>query len=354
VACVQTVARFVSTIAARLLELRRRRSHDDATRAIRERMDASRVLGRSKAIARLLERLAVVAPMPSNALLTGPSGTGKSLLARILHDNSERAKGPFVALNCAALPESLVESELFGAERGAHSGVAQAGIPGKVAAAEGGTLFLDEIGELPLTVQAKVLQLVQTKEYFRLGASTMRKADVRIVAATNRDLGQAVAERTFREDLYYRVRSVQLRAPALSERREDIPLLAEHFLAESCQSSGVPPMTFSAAVQAAIEFADWPGNVRQLASFCEEAVVNARIDHSTVIEMRHAFPSEGVASGGEDRQTFQGARQQWERSFLSTVLAKCDWNVAQTARELEMSRSHLNALIRRYELQRGL
>lgn len=354
VQCVETVARFVGAVAARLLELRRRRSLDDATREIRTRLEGvSGVMGRSVVLARLLERLAIVAPMQTNVLLVGASGSGKSMLARVLHDNSSRASGPFVAINCAALPDSLVESELFGAARGAHSGVASLAVDGKVAAAEGGTLFLDEIGELPLTVQAKVLQLVQNKEFFQLGSSVVHKADVRIVAATNRDLERAVAERTFREDLYYRVRSVQLRVPSLSERNEDIAPLVEHLLEETCQRNDLPYMAPSPAVLAAVEFGEWPGNVRQLASFCEEAVINARLDHSTTIEMRHAFPRPTGASN-ELETTFQGARQQWERSFLSTMLARHDWNVAQTARELEMSRSHLNALIRRYELQRSM
>jgi len=350
--CVQTVARFVGTLAGRLLELLRRRDQADHTSTIRARLRADGLIGQSIAMAELLKRLELFASMETNVLLTGPSGTGKSTVARVLHDNGPRANGPFVALNCAALPEGLVESELFGAERGAHSGVSQRGVTGKVAAAEKGTLFLDEIGELPIGVQAKVLQLVQNKEYFRLGGTRPIRADVRIITATNRDLEQSVADRTFREDLYFRIRSVQLRVPSLSERRDDIPLLAAHFCSESCHRNGIPPMSLTTTALAALEFADWPGNVRELASRCEEAVVNARLEGVAQIDVRHVLPHGGSTDGAAST-TFQDARQQWERWFLEQELAKRDWNIALTSRELEMSRSHLNALIRRYGLHRG-
>ncbi len=321
-----------------------RRTHGDG-------LDVDGILGRSEALRRLLERLAVVAPMESNVLLSGSSGTGKSTLARVLHRNSPRAKGPFVELNCAALPEGLVESELFGAERGAHSAVVARGTEGKVAAAEGGTLFLDEIGELPPSVQAKVLQLVQSKEYFPLGSRNVRRADVRIVAATNQSLEDAIASKAFREDLYYRLRGVQLRVPSLAERREDIPTLAQHFVAESCERLAVEPLSLSPEVLEAFEGAEWPGNIRELASVCDEAIVSARIERSDTIELRHAFPN--APQGDAKLLTLHAARQRWERGFLAAELARRDWNVAATARELDISRSHLNTLIRRYGLSRA-
>jgi Nif-specific regulatory protein len=351
VRCAQRVARFVGTVAGRLLELLRRRAAEDATMDVRARLVAEGVIGRSSALARVLERLAVVASMETNVLFTGASGTGKSMLARVLHENSPRRGGPLVELNCAALPESLVESELFGAERGAHSAVTGRGMVGKVAAAEGGTLFLDEIGDLSTEVQAKLLQLLQSKQYFPLGGTRVRHADVRIVAATNRDLEQAIDDGAFREDLYYRLRGVVLEVPALEERREDIPLLARHLCEQSCLRNGLAPMLLSASAMSAIEFADWPGNVRQLASVCEEAVVNARMEGASTIDVRHVFPRRN-ASSSELPETFQGARQRMERTFLASALAARDWNVALTARELAMSRSHLNALIRRYALHR--
>lgn len=352
VRCVEVVAGFVSSLAGRLLELMRRRSQADATSDIRERLQLEGVVGRSAALANLLARLEVVASMSGNVLFVGPSGTGKSMLAKVLHDNSPRADGPFVEVNCAALPEALIESELFGAERGAHSAVAQRGIDGKVAAAEGGTLFLDEIGELKPDLQGKLLQLLQSKQYYRLGGSKPIVADVRIVAATNRDLERLIADGRFREDLYYRLRGVQLRMPPLEERREDVPLLARRFVADACQRNGLPEMQQSYAALAALEFADWPGNVRQLANRCEEAVVGARIEGAQTIEVRHLFPAEAQADD-DGVPTFQQHRDIRDRDFLSRALADADWNVAQTARTLEMSRSHLNALIRRFGLRRA-
>ena len=347
VTCVQTVAEYLSTLTSRVLELQRRRLAEDHTVRARERMRVEGLVGRSSALASVLERLELLAKMDTNVLITGPSGTGKSLFARLLHDNSPRADAPFVALNCAALPEGLVENELFGAERGAHS-TAQQPVDGKVAAAENGTLFLDEVGELPLPVQAKVLQLVQNREYYPLGSTRAVHANVRIITATNRDLESELENRAFRKDLYYRIRGVQLRIPALVERREDIPLLVQHFCAQSCERNGLPPLRPSPAALVAAEFFDWPGNVRELASACEEAVVNARLDRSGEIEPRHLFPS----NASDESPSFQESRRRWECSYLEQALAKHDWNVAQTARTLQMSRSHLNALIRRCQLRR--
>ncbi len=348
--CVETIAKFVSEVGARTLELQRQRGLADATAEFRSKLRLDGVIGRAPALAKLLARLGAVATMDGNVLLTGPSGTGKSLFARVLHDNSPRADGPFVALNCAAIPEALVESELFGAERGAHSAVGLRGTAGKVASAEGGTLFLDEIGELPPTVQAKVLDLLQHKTYHRLGATEPTRADIRIVTATNRDLPEAVADRAFREDLYFRIRSLQLVVPALHQRRQDIPLLAEHFCREACERNGLDPLPPSPAALAALGHEDWPGNVRELASRCEEAVVSARVEGTPTVEMQHFFPEAVSPSAAE--QTFQSARAAWERTFLRSTLHAQDWNVAQTARDLDISRSHLNTLIKRFGLQR--
>lgn len=347
VTCVEAVAEYLGTLTSRLLELHRRRLEQDWTAKARERLRLVGLIGRSAALGKVLERLELVANMDSNVLITGPSGTGKSLFARLLHDNSARADAPFVALNCAALPEALVENELFGAERGAHS-AAQEPVGGKVAAAENGTLFLDEVGELPLAVQAKVLQLVQNREYYRLGGTRPIKANVRIITATNRDLEDELENKSFRKDLYYRIRGVQLRIPPLVERREDIPLLVQHFCTQSCARNDLPEIPASPAALVAAEFFEWPGNIRELASACEEAVVNARLDRAAEIEPRHLFPSQA----GSDAPSFHESRRRWECSFLQQTLAKNDWNVAQTARSLQMSRSHLNALIRRCELRR--
>lgn len=347
--CVETIAGFVSSLAARVLELFFHRWHADAAAAQRDLLGANEIIGRSRALAELLRRVLAVAPMAGHVLITGPTGSGKSALARVLHENSRRRDGPFVELNCAAIPETLFEGELFGADRGAHSGVAHKGILGKVEAAEGGTLFLDEIGELVPANQAKLLQFLQSRQYYRLGSTQLRTANLRMIAATNRDLPYEVRHGSFREDLYYRFKGIELHVPTLAERREDIPLLVQHFCAEASARNGVALRPISPAVLAAAEFADWPGNIRELASRCEEAIVNAQIDEADRIDTHHMFPQLEEDSA----ETFQTATQRFQRTFLEHALAGRDWNVARTARELEMSRSHLNALIRRYDIRRA-
>src|SRR5205809_55738 len=195
-------------------------------------------IGRSAALATALQHVALVAPLDVHVLLSGETGTGKSQLARVIHDNGPRAAHPFVTLNCAALPETLIESELFGALPGAHS-TATRRIEGKVESAERGTLFLDEIGELSPAAQAKLLHLLHAKEYYPLGGTRPLRANVRVIAATNTDLQQAVAEGRFREDLFYRLQVLPVRVPSLAERREDIPLLAAFFCAQACQRHGL-------------------------------------------------------------------------------------------------------------------
>ena len=348
--CVERVARFVSTLAGRMLEVLRTREQVDATANVRARFKASEIVGKSAALADVLEQLAFISDKETDVFLTGPVGTGKSMFARTLHDNSHRASGPFIAINCAALPEALVESELFGAERGAHSGVAHGRLQGKVEAAEGGTLFLDEVAELPVAVQAKLLSFVQSKEFLRLGGTQINRADVRLIFATHRNLEHEIRADTFREDLYYRLRTaIAVRVPALSERRDDIPLLARHFCSETCRASDLPGVTLSPSALAAILHEEWPGNVRELEAKCRHAVMAAQRQGHLTIEAHHF--AEEVAQGHEPK-TFHAARAEWERSFLAGAISERDWNVAQTARELDMSRSHLNELIRRYGLNR--
>ena len=345
------VAAFFALVAERLLIFLRHRDGGDATASIRGRLSIPDVVGRSPALAAFLERLAVVAPMESNTLLLGPSGAGKSMFARILHEHSRRSNRPFVELNCAAFPEALVESELFGAVRGAHSAAIHGSYDGKVAAAAGGTLFLDEVGELPPNAEAKLLQLLQSKTYYPLGASQPIRANVRIVAATNMDPEQAMRDGGYREDLYYRLAGVMLHIPPLSERTEDIPLLARHILERTCREEGVAAMAFSPTALAMLEFSDWPGNVRQLENVCKAGFINARVEGVVQIQGRHLFPA--APARGEVTQTFQEARAGFERTFLVEALGRRDWNVARTARELDVSRSHLNSLIRKYEISRS-
>jgi Nif-specific regulatory protein len=293
----------------------------------------------------------LAAPLDVSVLLTGPSGSGKSLLARAIPANSRRAAEPFVELNCAALPENLIENELFGALAGSHS-EAHRNQPGKVAAAEGGTLFLDEVGEIPYAAQAKLLQLLQSKQYYPLGSPKTVSADVRVVAATNDDLHVAVRERRFREDLLYRLQVLPVRMPALAERREDLPTLAEHLLRSVCRRHRLAPLALGAAGLRAIQAGEWPGNVRELEHAIEAAAIRAAGEGTETLEPRHLFPTAERPEGSDGELSFREATRWFQRELLERTLRENEWNVAEVARRLGLARSHTYNLIRAFELER--
>jgi Nif-specific regulatory protein len=314
---------------------------------------ADGVVGRSGALAAVLDQVALVSSLEVSVLLTGDSGTGKSQLARVIHENSPRAPHPFVALNCATLPEGLVESELFGALPGAHS-TASRKIEGKVAAADRGTLFLDEVGDLSAAAQAKVLQLLHAKEYYPLGATRAVHADIRLIAATNVDLERAVAEHRFREDLFYRLHVLPVRVPSLDERRADIPLLAAYFSTDASRRHGLPERPLSPNGLRALESAEWPGNVRQLAHTVEAAVIRAAGEHAAQIEAAHLFPgSRAAAPESADGVTFQEATRRFQAEMLRQALEANGWNVVETARRLDLARSHAYKLISAFGIERA-
>lgn len=344
-------ARQLAPIAHRLLV--RDRGVPDPTQPARTQLRLDKVIGRSEAFGVLLRQVALIAPLDVSVLLTGQSGTGKSQIARVIHDNSPRAGQPFVELNCAALPEGLFESELFGAFPGAHS-TANRRIFGKVAAADRGTLLLDEVGDLSLAVQAKLLHLLQSKQYYPLGATAPVAADVRVIAATNVDLDAAVAERRFREDLFYRLQVLPLRVPSLAERRSDIAELATFFCKQACESHVLPHVTLSREALRALEAAEWPGNVRQLAHAVEAAVIRAAGEGVGRIERKHVFP--GSPAGADDESqplTFQEATRRFHARLLEAALEASGWNVMEVARRLDLARSHVYTLIRAFGLSRS-
>ena len=245
-------------------------------------------IGQSPAIKAVLDTVSRVAPTRATVLITGESGTGKELIARMLHEQSDRAKGPFVPVSCAAIPETLIEVELFGAVRGAYTG-AETDRVGKFESADHGTLFLDEIGELPLLIQAKLLRVIQERELHRLGSNQSIPIDVRLITATNRDLEQEVQAGNFREDLYYRLRVVHIHLPPLRERPEDIPLLADHFMKKYAEENGRPLRQISPEVVALLQSHCWRGNVRELENTIEAAVALAPLD-ATVLLPEHLPP----------------------------------------------------------------
>lgn len=351
-ASIEAFANHLAPFVDRVLSRIRNREASDATAPARAKLRLDGVVGRSPALAHVLDQIALVAPLQVNVLLTGESGTGKSQLARVIHDNSPRGAGPFVELNCAAIPEQLAENELFGALAGAHSTAKQTA-KGKLAAAEGGTLFLDEIGELTLAAQAKLLQFLQSSQYYPLGSTKPVRADVRIIAASNSDLEAAVAANTFREDLYYRLVVLPVRVPSLAERRMDIADLAEYFCKAACERHGLPRVEMSPNTLCAAESAEWPGNVRQLAHAVEAAVIRAAGTGAEQVEVPHLFPaSEPSSVEAESGRTFQEATRKFQADFLRRALEENDWNVAETARQLDVARSHIYNLIRVFGLQR--
>jgi Nif-specific regulatory protein len=349
----QSFATYLAVFAERLLVKRRLREQADPTQPYRKALRLSNFVGRSAAIADTLAQVSLVSPLDVSVLLTGASGTGKTQLARILHENSLRAGLPFVELNCAAIPESLLESELFGALQGSHS-TASRRIEGKLDAAEHGTLFLDEVSELTLATQAKLLQFLQSRQYYPLGGNKPVIADVRIVAATNADLRAAVAEKRFREDLLYRLEVLPLRVPTLRERSEDIPDLIDFFCARACQSHRFARLRFSPSAIQAGQSAEWPGNVRQLAHAVEAAVIRAAGKGSPSVEREHLFPAQSRAlSERRDALTFQQATRQFQEQLLRDTLRETEWNVSQTAEKLDVARSHVYSLIRSFGLQKS-
>ncbi len=358
---VELCARSLAPWVLKLISTSAQESQEDFTREPRARLDeatraTSRELaGRSQALAEVFRQVVIAAPVPITVLIRGESGTGKSVVARMLHSASPRRAGPFVELNVAALPEALFESELFGAEKGAHS-QADSRILGKVEAASGGTLFLDEIGELSLPAQTKLLTFLQNKSFMRLGGREAIRADVRIIAATNAQLEDAVREKRFREDLYYRLNVLEIVMPPLRDRREDIGPIAQAIAARLGDDDSARLMLSRSAVRALAD-AEWPGNVRQLENVVSRGWAVALSQRSAVIEAWHLFGERKPAVAATSERTaldlsFQDATRQFQATLVEDVLLATSWNVSEAARRLDLSRSHLNELIRGFGLSR--
>jgi len=321
----------------------------EENRRLREMAGSARMIGNCHAFLRVLEQTEMAARSDARVLLTGESGTGKELLAAHLHAESPFSTGPFVKVNCAAIPTELIESELFGHEKGSFTG-ATAARRGKFELADGGTLFLDEVGDLHAASQAKLLRVLQEGEFHRVGGEQAIKVSVRVVSATNRDLQEMVAQQKFREDLYYRLCVVPVRVPALRERREDIAALAEYFLAEFCARNNFKPKTLDPDVAEALEQYHWPGNIRELRNTVERMAILTRSDRLTAeaipIEIRLA---RGAAA---PKGNLREAKESAEREHILRALDEAKWNVSGAARTLGMERTNLHKRIRALGLAR--
>lgn len=316
--------------------------------------DQYEIVGQSPVIRELLQRIEKVAPTPARVLIAGENGSGKELVARAIHRLSPRAGRPFVEVNCAAIPGELIESELFGHMKGSFTG-AFADRPGKFEQADGGTLFLDEVGDMSLAAQSKVLRALQEGVVARIGATKAIKVDVRVVAATNKDVEEEIGAGRFREDLFFRLNVVPLAVPPLRHRREDIPLLVEHFSADLGRTAGFPRKRFAPEALAALAARDWPGNVRELRNAVERLFILApgdTVDAGDVGSLVGA-PSGTPAATFMQSGSFETFKQDAERAFLAAKLAENAWNVSETARKLSMPRSNLYKKIEKYGLERG-
>jgi len=326
------------------LEQRNLREENDR---LREMLGSARIIGNAAAFIRTMEQATLAARSDARILLQGESGTGKELMAAHIHQASPFASGPFIKVNCAAIPTELLESELFGHEKGAFTGASSAR-KGKFELADGGTIFLDEVGDLPLPAQAKLLRVLQEGEFHRVGGEQVIRVAVRVISATNRDLTKLVSQQQFREDLYYRLCVMPVRVPPLRERKEDIPEMAGYFLEEFCRRNNFRPKTFSSDVVEALALHDWPGNARELRNVVERMAILSPGEciaaDSVPLELRQSTP----------RNSVQEARESAERDHIQQALDDANWNVAAAARALGMERTNLHKRMKSLGLQRLL
>lgn len=326
------------------------------TKVLKRRITKTRdIIGESPSIKKIKQTIEKVAPTDARVLITGANGTGKELVARWLHEKSNRASKPFIEVNCAAIPQELIESELFGHEKGSFTSAHKQRI-GKFEQANEGTIFLDEIGDMSLSAQAKVLRALQENRINRVGGDRDIEVDVRVVAATNKDLMKAIEEGEFREDLYHRIGVIIIHVPTLNERIEDIPVLAEEFLNEICEDHAIPKKQFTATAIEELKNIRWTGNIRELRNVVERLVIlcDNKITGEDVITYANSHSTKvGSLDAVNQFQRFQDFKDFAEKLFISHKLKKNNWNVAKTASEIDIQRSHLYNKIDKFGLKRN-
>lgn len=336
-----------------LITLRNALGQHQLASEVKQMRAKEKILGESPPVKAILKLIQRVATSDSRVLITGESGTGKELVAKAIHRASKRTAMPLIEVNCAAIPAELIESELFGHEKGSFTGATAQRI-GKFEQADGGTIFLDEIGDMSLQAQAKVLRVLEEGKVERVGGNKTFSIDVRVLAATNKNLPDEIKKGMFREDLYHRLNVLPIQIPPLRERREDIPILVGAFVEEICARNGIPKKSVSPDAMDALMDKDWNGNVRELRNIVERLVIMAPADTIDSTEMQTLVPPASDEVGGMlyTSHSFQEFKDRAEAAFIKHQLEIHSWNVSKTAEALEMERSHLYTKIKKYGLER--
>ncbi len=346
----QLASAVAGQLAAPLENLRRRESLERENQRLREAVNVdSDMVGAGPRMREIFQLVGKVAPTDSTVLIRGESGTGKELIARAIHRNSPRAKQPFVAINCSAVTETLVESEIFGHEKGAFTGATMQK-KGKLELADHGTLFLDEVGELPMAFQTKLLRVLQEREFEHVGGTRTIRVDVRLIAATNRDLENAIAAGSFREDLYYRLNVVCIKTPPLRDRREDLPVLARHFAEKHGNRTKRKVVGLSREAMECLEAYDWPGNVRELENAIERAVVLGSTDLILPEDLPEAVLETSEAGSSLPGRFYQTVKEEKKRSILA-ALEQTQGNYTEAAKSLGLHPNYLHRLVRNLNLK---
>jgi len=301
-----------------------------------------RIIGENHKMIELKDKISKAAVSQGRVLIFGESGSGKELVARALHEGSSRRNNNFIEVNCAAIPNELIESELFGHEKGSFTGAFESK-RGKFELAHEGTLFLDEIGDMSLVTQAKVLRIIETQEFQKVGGSKNIKVDVRIIAATNKEIEEEIRKGNFREDLYFRLNVIPIQVPPLRERKSDIPLLVEHFLVNFSRQYGQKKKSVSRTTLRTLMEYEWPGNVRELKNTIERFVI---MNPSEIIDVKEVQPARSVKSDYTAFKTLRDARENFEKDFIMRKLQENNWNVSKTAEDLDIERSNLHRKIK--------